>query len=92
MALNRLSDALVADGSTEEVAKCEKKMAKAFEKFKMACDLYQKLLVADDDFDECAAYFRETESRLIPNEGEDKFLYRIEHTEVRTKKLPRSDT
>ena len=56
MALNRLSDALAAEGSIEEVTKCEKKMEEAFEKFKMACE---------DDLDECAAYFRETESRFI---------------------------
>ena len=56
MALNRLSDALVVEGSIEEVTKCEKKMEEAFEKFKMACE---------DDLDERAAYFRETESRFI---------------------------
>ena len=65
MALNRLSDALVAEGSIEEVTKCEKKMEEASEKFKMACDSYRNLLVEDDDLEEFAAYFRETESRFI---------------------------
>ena len=65
MALNRLSDASLMEGSIEVVTKCEKKMEEAFEKFRMACDSYWNLLVEDGDLDECAAYFRETESQFI---------------------------
>ena len=74
MALTRLSDALVAEGSIEEVTKCERKMEEAFEKFKMACDSYRDLLVEDDDLDECGAYFRETESRFITMKDRISFL------------------
>ncbi len=63
-ALNRLSNALVAEGSAEEVTKLERKLEENFEKFKLACNKYQDLLVDDDDLDECVAYFRETESRF----------------------------
>ena len=73
MALTRLSDALVAEGSIEEVTKCERKMEEAFEKFKMACDSYRDLLVEDDDLDECGAYFRETEPRFITMKDMIKF-------------------
>lgn len=65
MALNRLSDALIAEGSMEEVTKRDRKMEEAFERFKKACDSYRDLLVDVDNLDECAAYFRETESRFI---------------------------
>ena len=61
MTLSRLSDALVAEGQIEEVTKCHsEENGGSFRKIQD-----RNLLVEDEDLDECAVYFRETESRFV---------------------------
>ena len=61
MTLSRLPDAFVAEGQIEEVTKCHsEENGGSFRKIQD-----RNLLVEDEDLDECAVYFRETESRFV---------------------------
>ena len=70
--------------------KCEEKMEKAFEKFKMVCDSYRDLLVEDEDLDECTAYFREIESQFITKKEKISFFIESNIQRYTQRSFPKS--